>query len=171
MTRQDVLNDIAAKITSKTTAGSLSNIEDGENRELMLDYIDQEVTFKVLKRTLTHNEILNIFTNPVTLIPATAGKIFLPKDIFIKYVDNAGWGSTGTWRLVLDTLVMANFTSQMGGTSTKEQGTYCLLGNPSNTTTSFFNKNLILTSSQNPTSPVNSNTTAVVYVTYFEISE
>jgi len=42
MTRTDVNNDITSKITSKTTAGSLTNTEDGANRVLMMDYLDQE---------------------------------------------------------------------------------------------------------------------------------
>jgi len=171
ITRQDVLDDIASKITDKVAAGSLTNAEDGANRELMLDYIDQEVRTKVLKRTVTHLELLDIFTTPITLLPATAGKMYVPKDILVKFIDNEGWGSTGTWRVLLDAVQLTNFISQMGSGTTFEQFAYLLQGNPSNTTTSFFNKAVTLTSSANPTVPVNPDTTVVVYLTYFEILE
>jgi len=42
MTRADVNNDINSKITSKTTSGSLTNTDDGANRVLMMDYVDQQ---------------------------------------------------------------------------------------------------------------------------------
>lgn len=41
--RQDVNDDITAKVTGKTLAKSFSNIEDGANRVLMMDYVDQEI--------------------------------------------------------------------------------------------------------------------------------
>jgi len=46
MTRTDVNNDIASKITDKTAALSLSNVEDGANRVLMMDYVDQQAPEK-----------------------------------------------------------------------------------------------------------------------------
>jgi len=46
ITRQDVNDDITAKISGKTTAKSLTQIEDGENRVLMMDYLDQQAPEK-----------------------------------------------------------------------------------------------------------------------------
>jgi len=55
MTRTDVNNDITSKITSKTAALSLSNIDDGANRVLMMDYVDQQVDFKIYKAKLSQS--------------------------------------------------------------------------------------------------------------------
>jgi len=60
MTRTDVNNDIASKITSKTAALSLSNVDDGANRVLMMDYVDQQVDFKVYKAKLSQSGTDNI---------------------------------------------------------------------------------------------------------------
>lgn len=158
-------------IRDKTAPSSITKVNVADQLDAIVDYVDQEVKAKVVKRVLTHNELLNIFTTPIVLLPATSEKAYIPKEIIVKYVNNDGWGSAGTWRVLLDTFQLTNFASQMGGTSTKEQGTYLLLGNPSNTTSSFFNKDVIVTSTANPTSPNNPNATAVIYMTYFEITE
>lgn len=42
ITRQAVTDDITAKISGKTTAKSITPTEDGANRELMMNYVDQE---------------------------------------------------------------------------------------------------------------------------------
>jgi len=162
---------IDTNITDKTGAGSILKTNVGGDMKAIVDYIDQEARAKVLKRTVTHLELLDIFTTPITLLPAVSGKMYVPKDILVKFIDNEGWGSTGTWRVLLDAVQLTNFISQMGSGTTFEQFTYLLQGNPSNTTTSFFNKAVTLTSSANPTVPVNPDTTVVVYLTYFEILE
>ena len=171
MTNTQIKAQIDTDINNKTVANSILKTNVGNNIKVVVDYVDQEVKSKTVKRVLTHNELLNIFTTPITLISAVSGKSFIPKDIIVKYIDNDGFSSVGTWRVLLDTFQLTSFASQMGGTTIKEQATYLILGNPTNTTTSFFNKDIILTSSANPTSPVNASTTAVVYMTYFEITE
>lgn len=170
-TSTEIKNNTNSLIRVKTVASSITKVNVADQLDAIVDYVDQEVKSKVVKRTITHNELLNIFTTPITLLQASVGKAFIPKDIIIRYVDNNGWSSVGTWRVLLDAVQLTNFSSQMGGTTNKEQGTYLLLGNPSNTTTSFFNKNVVFTSSSNPTVPINPLTTAVVYMTYFEITE
>lgn len=174
-TREEVEADIASKITDKTTLDKVNNTDDGANRNLILDYIDQEVltisqVAKTVKRSLTHSELLDIFTTPIIVLPAVEGKMYIPKDILVKYINNDGWSSVGNWRVLLDTLQLTNFVSQMGGGAVKEQYTYLLQGNPSNTNDSFFNKNVFITSTANPTIPVNPLATADIYITYFEIS-
>lgn len=42
-TREEVLADINAKITNKTPSDKVQNTEDGANRVIIMDYIDQEV--------------------------------------------------------------------------------------------------------------------------------
>lgn len=53
ITRSQVSTDITNKITSKTAAGSLSNTDDGANRELILDYVDQQLPYKSYTALLT----------------------------------------------------------------------------------------------------------------------
>jgi hypothetical protein len=162
---------IDTHITSQTSAGSITKTNVGGYLKSVIDYVDQEIKFKTIKRTITHTELLDIFTTPIILLPAVSGKMYIPKDVLVKYIDNDGWGSAGTWRVLLDTVQLTNFLSQMGGGTIKEQFTYLLQGNPSNTTGSFFNKNVYITSSANPTVPINPLTTVDVYVTYFEITQ
>ena len=157
-------------IRVKTSAKSITKANVADQLDAIVDYVVQEVKSKVLKRTILHSELLTIYSNPIVLLPAVSGKMYDPKSILIKYINNDGWSSVGTWRVLLDTTQFTNFVSQMGGSSTKEQFTYLLPGNPSNTTDSFFNKNLYITSNSNPTTPVNNTTTVDVYITYNEIT-
>jgi len=55
MTRADVNTDISTKITSKTAAGSFTNTEDGANRVLMMDYVDQQVPYFIYAATLSQS--------------------------------------------------------------------------------------------------------------------
>lgn len=70
-TRIEVNTDIRDKVTSKTSPGSFTNTEDGANRMLMMDYVDQENEkgYKELSfwmtisyGTVTTEEIKNDFT-------------------------------------------------------------------------------------------------------------
>jgi hypothetical protein len=165
---------IDTQITNETVDFAITPTEVGGRMKDTIDYTTEQVALisqsaKVIKRTLTHSELLNIFTNPIVILPATVGKMYVPKDILIKYINNDGWGSASNWRLLLDTLQLANFISQMAGGTVNEQFSYLLQGTPSNTATSFFNKDVIITATANPTAPVNETTTVDVYITYFEI--
>jgi len=170
ITRQDVNDDILAKISGKTTAKSLSNIEDGANRELMMDYVDQEVRTKIAKKTITHAELLALMTTPIELIPAISGKLYFPIHFLFKYIDNLGWGNSGSpWIVKLAGQSISSFSTQIGSSSVTEQ-TIAALGGNLSTTGSFFNQALTLTATSNPTTPTDPNTTVEVYVTYYEIT-
>lgn len=169
-TSTEIKNNNNTLIRAKTTAASITKVNVADQLDATVDYTDQEVKMRTVKRTITHLELLDIFTTPIVLLPAVSGKMYVPKDILVKYIDNDGWSSVGTWRVLLDATQLTNFVSQMGGSTTKEQFAYLLEGNPSNTTDSFFNKAVYITSSANPTVPVNPLTTVDVYVTYFEIT-
>jgi len=93
ITRQDVNNDITAKISGKTIAKSITPTDDGANRELMMDYLDQEIKVKVAKTIISEAEILQLFTTPITILDSTeSGKIKYPTNIYIRR--NAGTGYT-----------------------------------------------------------------------------
>lgn len=92
-TRIQVEDDIASKITNKTAAGSLTNTDDGANRVLMLDYIDQEVTAaksytdgKVPTKTsaaVTLSGTQSELTNDISFCSFTGGKAYLPATTII----------------------------------------------------------------------------------------
>ena len=166
---------IDAEITSETVDFAITPAEVGGRMKDTIDYTTEQIAgvtsvAKTVKRTLTHPELLSIFTTPIVILPATVDKMYVPKDILVKYINNDGWASAGNWRVLLDTVQLTNFISQMGSGTTEEQFAYLLQGNPSNTTTSFFNKNVFITASADPTVPVNGTTTADIYITYFEIT-
>lgn len=175
MTREQLNDYIDTNITNKTIPNTLTPTNEGNALKEVADYVDQEIltisqVAKTVKRSLTHSELLDIFTTPIIVLPAVTGKMYIPKDILVKYINNDGWSSAGNWIVLLGTLQLTNFVSQMGGGTVKEQYTYLLQGNPSNTNDSFFDKNVFITSTANPTVPVNPLATADVYITYFEIT-
>jgi hypothetical protein len=71
MTRADVNTDITNKITSKTVAGSLTNTDDGANRVLMMDYVDQQVDWKTYKAKLSNPSNIT-----ATVLKNDTGKTF-----------------------------------------------------------------------------------------------
>jgi len=93
ITRQDVSDDIVAKISGKTTAKSITPTEDGANRELMMNYLDQEVKTRIVKTVISESQILQLFTTPITILDSTeAGKVKYPTNVYIKR--NAGTAYT-----------------------------------------------------------------------------
>ena len=81
-TRAEVLADIASKITDKTAAGSLTNTDDGANRVLILDYIDQQAPTKtsaVVTLTGTQTQL----PNDINFCNFTGGKAYLPATTMI----------------------------------------------------------------------------------------
>jgi len=77
MTRAEVNNDINSKITSKTTAGSLTNIDDGANRVLMMDYVDQQAPIKVAD-VLTLSTTPQVLPYDVNSLSFSGGIAYLP---------------------------------------------------------------------------------------------
>ena len=81
-TRTEVLADIASKITDKTAAGSLTNTDDGANRVLILDYIDQQAPIKtsaVVTLTGTQTQL----PKDINFCNFTGGKAYLPATTMI----------------------------------------------------------------------------------------
>jgi len=77
MTRAEVNNDINSKITSKTTAGSLTNIDDGANRVLMMDYVDQQAPIKIAD-VLTLSTTPQVLPYDVNSLSFSGGIAYLP---------------------------------------------------------------------------------------------
>ena len=93
ITRQDVNDDIVAKISGKTTARSINPIDDGANRELMMDYVDQQAPNKsssAVALTGTQSEL----PKDINFCNFTGGKAYLPsttiigKEILVLAVSN-----------------------------------------------------------------------------------
>jgi len=132
-TRAEVDADIVSKITDKTAAGSLSNIDDGANRELMLDYIDQQVPYTLIVGLLSYDGITFTFLPIVNLTGATiswskfSGNVILTSSIAIFTNDktivndqsvNSGGGYIVTGRQSNTTNISLSFTNTAGTTST-----------------------------------------------------
>lgn len=72
-TREEVLADIDAKITDKTPSDKVQNTEDGANRVLIIDYIDQEVATKANISDLGATAFSNDY-NDLDNLPSIASK-------------------------------------------------------------------------------------------------
>jgi len=110
-TRAEVSADIAAKITDKTAAGSISNVDDGANRELILDYVDGKTPTKeysiVLSQIGTAAPTAQVFRNTLggtvvwarasagsytgTLAGAFAGNVKVTPMRMYSKLDGKGW--------------------------------------------------------------------------------
>lgn len=171
ITRQDVNDDIADKITGKTTAKSLTQTEDGANRVLMMDYVDQEIKTKVLKTIITEAQILQLFTTPITILDSTqSGKVKFPISIYIKR--NAGLAytlATTSFAVINDlgTSLSANINpNPMANTSDGFFQSYINV----NQNFSGVDKNSIYKLRANTGNPTGGTGALDVYVTYVEIT-
>jgi len=173
-TRAEVSADITAKITSKTAAGSLSNVDDGANRELILDYIDQEVGGKVktLKTTITSAQMLALFSTPVTILTnTTAGVIKQPSSVYIVYrAGSTGYYQESYYLNVIREDTGSNLVSLASGYLSEASNAYsqAALGNPMYLSGSIRNNSYLLKA--NTSNPTSGDGELDIYVTYIEIT-
>lgn len=169
ITREQVDLDIAEKITDKTVSDKVSNIDDGANRNLILDYVDQQTIAKTIKVSLTSPQILNLFSTPLTIIPAVAGKVLIVRQIFQKYTHVSTAYTSNTWRIGFGSPNFG-FTS-FGPAITSADNSESL--NPIAPTSgtsggTFVNSPLVLGCITSD--PIDGDGTLDLYVTYFEIT-
>ena len=156
-TREEVLADIDAKITDKTPSDKVQNADDGANRVLIIDYIDQEVgskedltnkstdvdadgdsntkypSVKAVKDYVDAN-VGSLYTAIVGLL-SYDGTIFTYTSIVNQTDATITWGKfSGTITGTTSTAVLTN-----GKTIVKDQtlsigGGFIVTGRPSNTT-------------------------------------
>jgi len=125
---------------------------------------------KTIKVSLTHNELLNLATTPKILLPAVVDKAYLPLHFLLKYNNNAGWGNSGSpWIVKSGSVSFGSFSTQIGGGTIVEEIRLFTGGN-SNTSDTFFNKEITLSATTDPVSPNEPTTTCDVYISYFEVS-
>lgn len=173
MTRADVNTDISTKITSKTAAGSLTNTDDGANRVLMMDYVDQEISKsirKVVKVSLSSSDILNLNTTPITLIPVVTGKAVLPRSVFQKYTHvSAAYSGGVNWRLAFGatSLYVSSFAPAIQSADNSESINDITVSNAPLSGDTFSGKSLLLTT---PNAWTSGNGTIVLYIEYSEIT-
>jgi hypothetical protein len=168
MTSEELKEEIDLAITTETTPASITPTDVGDTLKLMVDYVDQLAVSKTVKKTISHAELLSLKTSPIEILPATANKAYLPIQVFLKYINNSGWGVSGApWLLKINTSTVTSFNTQIGAGTVKEE--FRLAGNPTNSDT-FFNKSLTLEATLDLETPTDPTTTAVIYVNYFEIN-
>jgi hypothetical protein len=171
----ELKSDINTDIRSKTAAGSILKGKVADAFDATLDYVAQEVKAKVLKKTITHSELLNMSTVPVVLLPADANKAYVPSAILIKFNNNDGFSDGGTTFNIniknnSNSTSLGTFSSQLGGTSFLEQFRTLTSGSPSNIADSLFNRRVEVSTSTNPSGPVDNTTTITFYLVYTEIA-
>ena len=171
----ELKSNINTDIRTKTAAGSILKTKVADALDATLDYIAQEVKAKVLKKTITHSELLNMSTVPVVLLPADANKAYIPSAIILKFNNNEGWGDGGgTFTVVTkndsNSTTLGTLASQLGGASILEQFRTLTSGSPSNIADSLFNRRIEISSSTAPSSPVSNTTTITFYLVYTEIA-
>lgn len=76
ITRQDVSDDITAKISGKTISRSINPVEDGANRELMMNYVDQETSKD--SGSVTLSGTTQVLPYKINSCSFTGGKAYLP---------------------------------------------------------------------------------------------
>lgn len=175
MTNTALKAQIDSQITNETLANSISPTDVGTNLKAVVDYVDQQAVKIVLKKTITHAELLQMSTTPVVLLTAVADVAYIPSAILLKFNNNGGFGDGGgTFSVNIkndtNSTTLGSFASQLGGTSNLEQFRTLTSGSPTNIPDSFFNRRVEITTSSNPSSPVDETTTITVYLVYTKIT-
>ena len=84
-TRAEVNTDVDLKIRDKTSLDKVDNVDDADNRDLILDYVDQQDVVKIVKTTITSAQILALFDTPITVLDSSeTGKVKLPLNIWVQ---------------------------------------------------------------------------------------
>jgi len=175
MTNTALKAQIDSQITNETLPNSVSPTDVGGNLKAVVDYVDQEATQKVLKKTITHPELLDMSTTPIVLLSAVADVAYIPSAILLKFNNNGGFGDGGTTFNVnikndTNSTTIGSFASQLGGTSNLEQFRTLTSGSPTNIPDSFFNRRVELSTATNPSTPVDNTTTITVFLVYTKIT-
>jgi hypothetical protein len=88
VTRQEVEDDIALKITDKTELDKVDNVEDGSNRNLILDYTDTLTPYRFWRAEVNFNSVIRVihdgigFTSPTVSNPSNGNVIFTKTGFF-----------------------------------------------------------------------------------------
>lgn len=173
MTNIQLKTLIDSDITNKTIPLSLSNVNLGNDMKSIVDYIDQEITNvaqieKTIKISLNSAQILDIFTTPIEIVPAIAGKLLIPRFIYQKYnhITTAYTGGA-TWRIGLGSVNNAYVT--VGAVITSAINTEAIQALSQNWTTSGITfEGLNLTLGGTISDPTGGDGTLDLYITYLE---
>lgn len=175
MTNTALKAQIDSQITNETLPNSVSPTDVGGNLKAVVDYVDQQSVQIVLKKTITHAELLAMSTTPIVLLSAVSDVAYIPSAILLKFNNNGGFGDGGgTFSVNIkndtNSTNVGSFASQLGGTSNLEQFRTLTSGSPTNIPDSFFNRRVELSTSSNPSTPVDETTTITVYLVYTKIT-
>ena len=170
--REQLDIDIDAILNDAVPNQSLKPSDEGDAIKLVGTYAESLVVSKVKKTTITSAQILNIFTNPIEIVPAIAGKIILPTNIviIIKFNSSTYTDVGGAWKIVFGTsgLTISTISSYLGSATYDKETIQTLFYNAATTFGTFINQPLNLTTTGN--NPIGGNSNIDVYVTYNEIT-
>ena len=165
---------VSTDIRNKTLPRSILRGKVADAIDAGYDYTDQQAVQIVLKKTITHAELLDMSTTPIVLLTAVADVAYIPSAILLKFNNNGGFGDGGTTFNVnikndTNSTTLGSFASQLGGTSNLEQFRTLTSGSPTNIPDSFFNRRVELSTATNPSTPVDNTTTITVFLVYTKI--
>jgi len=174
MTRAQLNTYIDTNVTDKTAVDSLTPTDEGEALKAVADYVDQEILTissveKVIKVSLTSDDILDIFTTPIEVAPAVAGKLLVPRFIHQKYTHvTTPYTGGATWRIGLGTIntAFAVVTVPMGSAD-NAQTIQVFSQNFTATGSSYEVLNIIIGGTG--ANPTGGDGTLELYITYLEI--
>jgi len=159
---------IDTDITTKTGANSISKANVGNNMKSIVDYATQVGITKVSKVTLSSSDLLNLYSTPITLVPAVTGKVLVIQSIYQNYLfGTTVYNNVNTCRIGYGDIATGyiNFGILIYNSS-DINGVYSPIVNIA-TTTNYSNLPLVLASTIG--SPVDGDGILELYVVYTEI--
>lgn len=172
MTRTELNTSISNILNNAVADGSVTPEMEANAIKLVADYVDGLTINKIKKTTVTSDQILNIFTTPIEIVPAIAGKIILPTNILIivKYNSSTYSDVGGSWKIRYGStsLAIATLISYLGSATFDKETIQTLFYSAFTTSGSFVNSPILLTTTGN--NPVGGDSNIDVYVTYSEIT-
>ena len=170
MTKEQLKLQIDTAITNKTSAKSISPLNVGGNIKEVINYIDQEIKTKIVKTIITEDQILQLFTTPITILDSTElGKVKYPTNVYIKRNMGLGYTLTASSFSVINdfgTVMNGNLNpNPLVNTSGYFQSGINIVQNLSN-----GDKNNFYQLKANAGNPTGGTGSIDVYVTYVEIT-
>lgn len=169
-TRAEVNTDVDEKIRDKTSLDKIDNIEDADNRDLILDYVDQQDVIKITKTTITSAQILALFDTPITVLDSSeTGKVKLPINIWVqRKAGNAYSLASASFLLVNDS--GSNVTGNLNPNPLLGTGIGFFTSAYTITQNNTVDKNALYKLKASTGNPTGGTGDIDVYVTYIEIT-
>ena len=100
MTNTQIKDNNNTLIRTKTVAKSITKTNVADQLDAIVDYVDQEVSVKTVKISISSSELLQLFTTPKIILPNTSGKLKTITSLY--FLKSAGTGYTNAygWQII-----------------------------------------------------------------------